>query len=78
MTGLPAIGGANNLLQTRKAAPPVHNARATGADHVKTPNPAPVKTDPDDKGITNNALSKSSSKVQATLLSLKPSGISSS
>ena len=75
-----SIGPQNNPYRTQKASAPAQNAGATDADDVRAkPGQAPVaKADADDKAVNNNALSTSSSSVQAALLNLQPGGVYSS
>ena len=49
-----------------------------GANHLYQSQNAPAPTHSDEKRVTKNALSTSSSGVQAALLSLQPGGVSSS
>ena len=48
-----------------------------GSNHLYQTQNAPVSTHSDEKGVTKNALSTSSSVVQAALLNLQPGGVSS-
>ena len=71
-----SIGPQNDPYQTQKASASAQSAGATDADDVTTkPGQAPVaKADADDKAVNSNALSTSSSSVQAALLNLQPGG----
>lgn len=59
--GQTAIGGANSLLQALKTAAAAQTG-AADTDGVTPPAQAP-RADSDDKGVTNNALGKSSNDV---------------